>query len=309
MKKLIKTFIPFIVMVPFLLTGCSKKSGGSSNNDKPAEPAPTAETLIENVQVVYHADGEDSLVIDNSHLANVLPKQEQWVELKLQIKVKGESEKRSIESATFTLADGYDSEKVELDEGWVKIKGVTNFGLKAQFHFDDTNEDVSKEWATTWTMPATQSITILRGMASQSNYGLSFADTNGFPESTSDANGSLAEMVKNGSYGYAFYAKLQKLVKVTYEFNRLGCFSEVSTWATKWDNRNTYITKDGDVMIEDMTNTMVVDGKLVVDFAEKDSEFTEAPYAFQCWFWNSASSEETSLIKSITLEYIPYIEA
>lgn len=312
MKKFLKTLIPFLLVTPMLLSGCGgKKSSGNDNpsDDTPADTTPTAATLIENIQVVYDVDFEDDSIIDDSHLSLTLPKQEQFALLGLKIKVKGESEKRDIASPTFSLVGTYDAEKVELDEGWLKIKDATSFTLKVNFHFEDTNEDVEKQWTTSWSLPTNRLVYISRyNYTTVSNYGLSFADNHGFPESTSDANQSLAEMTPEGVYGFAIYTQLQKLIKVTYTFKRAGCFSSVSTWATKWENRSTFVEKDGDIKVHNVY-TEVSNNILVVDFSEKADNFTEAPYAFNCWFWNDDDvSENNSLIESIMIEYVPYVE-
>lgn len=300
MKKILKTFMPLLV-ASMLLVGCNKNNGKKS---------PSAKTLIENIQITYNVDFEDDSIIDDHHLSLTLPKQEQFAQLSLKIKVKGEEEKRDIAEPTFSLVGEYNSELVELDEDWLKIKDATSFTLKVRFHFEDTNEYVEKQWNTTWSLPEARIVYVSRyNYTTVSNYGLSFADNSGFPESTTDANQSLAEMSPDGSYGYAFFARLQKINKVVYRFSSVGCFQSVDTWATKWENKDTYIERDGDVKVSGLY-TSVSNKELVIDFSEKADSFTEAPYAFNCWFWNdSAISANKSFIESITIEYVPYVAA
>lgn len=299
-----KVLIPLMLFVPGILAACGKTPEEKKDAEKKAKD------LIKLVQIdLDFEEGEDTY-ISSTNLSIELPPTEGDVTLSTEIKVDKEKNNRVVSGCTYSIVGTYDEDVVSLTNNILHLKDAVTITLKTSFAFKDTKETVSKQFTVAFSLPDVLKVKMTRAtLDSLSNYGLDFSSTNGFPSSVSDEE-SLCEMSGNGSYGFSNYAKLERLSKVTFEFKRLGTFSSTEVWGTKYDYRNTYVQSDGDIRISKNNSDVDESGNLVVDFAEKVSYFTQAPYCFQCWFWNnSALSEESALIKSITIEYVPFVEA
>ena len=312
-----KKSILALLFIPGLLVACDKKNNNSDNtpsntptDNTPSTPSPTAADLIKEVKInLDFEEGEDSYVSD-THLAVVLPPTEGNISLSTEIKVDREESNRIVAGCTYSIVGDYNSETVSLTNNVLHLKDAVTITLKTAFTFADTNESFSKQFTVEFSLPNVHKVKMTRAtLGSLSNYGLDFTSVNGFPDSVSDDE-SLCEMSGNGSYGYSNYAKLESISKITFEFKRMGTFSSTEVWGTKYENKGSYISAGGDVRISKNNSDTDESGILVIDFSARASDFNDAPYCFQCWFWNnSALSEESALIKSITIEYVPFVEA
>lgn len=313
MKKLLLTLATLALIAP--LGACSKADASNpSSSEQPtttesssSEADPTAADLIENYQAIMYIHSEDAKVIDDEHLTQKLPKREQFGELQLKIKVRGEETTRTIGTADFSIVGEYDDTKVWLreDDDNLIVSGPTSFTLKAAFHFADTDEDVEKQWTISWELPDSHIIEInAYDYGSVTNYGLSYSDLNPSAIAEGTPNGVMLQMNGGGSYGWAVHTALSCIRSVTIEFERLGVFSSVQVWGSKeW---GTYVEKTGDVKINKVRDD-VVDNKLTFDFSEKLVEFDGGDYYLKLWFWNSADLGEgqSSLVKSVSFEVVP----
>ena len=300
MKKLLLTLATLALIAP--LGACSKADAKGSE-----QPAPTAADLIENYQTIMYIHSEDAKVIDDEHLTQKLPKREQFGELQLKIKVRGEETLRTIGTADFSIVGEYDDEKVwlrESDDNLI-VSGPTSFTLKAAFHFADTDEDVEKQWTISWQLPDSHIIEInANNYGSITNYGVSYSDLNPSAIDEGTPEGAMLQRTGGGSYGWAVHTAVSYIRSVTIEFERLGVFSSVQVWGSKvW---GTYMEQAGDVKI-DKVRADVVENKIVVDFSEKLVEFDGSDYYLKLWFWNNAEYGEgqSSLVKSISFEVGP----
>lgn len=315
MKKLLLTLATLALIAP--LGACSKAdaskpSGGeqpTTTESSSSEVPPTAADLIENYQAIMYIHSEDAKVIDDEHLTQKLPKREQFGELQLKIKVRGEETTRTIGTADFSIVGEYDDEKVwlrESDDNLI-VSGPTSFTLKAAFHFADTDEDVEKQWTISWQHPDSHIIEInAYDYGSLTNYNLSYSDLNPSAIAEGTPEGAMLQMSNSGSYGWSVYTALSCIRSVTIEFERLGVFSSVKAWGSKvW---GTYMEQTGDVEIEKRRDD-VVDNKLTFDFSEKLAEFDGSDYYLKLWFWNDEDFGEgqSSLVKSISFEVVPSV--
>ena len=298
-----KLLIPVMLFIPGFLAACGK-------TPEEEEQAKKAKDLIKEVKInLDFKEGEDSY-ISASHLQVVLPPTEGDITLSTEIKVDKEKTNRTVAGCAYSLVGEYSESVVTLTDNVLHLKNAVTLTLKTSFTFKDTKETFSKQFAVEFQLPEVQKATLTRGTLGElTNYFTDFTEVNGVPGSVSDEE-SLCEMSGNGSYGYSTYAKLERISKVTFKFARLGTFSSVEAWGTLYANKGTYTEKTGDVRETSSVGHITEDNEIIIDFAERADDFNDAPYCFQCWFWNSSSlSEESSLIRSITIEYVPYVEA
>lgn len=300
-----KLLIPVMLFIPGFLAACGKTPEEKGQAKK-------AKDLIKEVKInLDFEEGEDSY-ISASHLQVVLPPTEGDITLSTEIKVDKEKTNRTVAGCAYSLVGEYSESVVTLTDNVLHLKNAVTLTLKTSFTFKDTKETFSKQFEVEFQLPEVQKATLTRGTLGElTNYFTDFTEVNGFPNSDDVSDGeSLCEMSGDGTYGYTTYAKLESISKVTFEFRRMGTFSSTEVWGTKYENKGSYIPASGDVRIAKNNSDTDESGILVIDFSERASDFNDAPYCFQCWFWNnSLLSEESALIKSITIEYVPFVEA